>query len=119
VVLDGARGQEQPGADLRVRQPVAGQSSDLRLLGGQLDPGGDGALAGGLAGGLQLAAGSRRCRSPGQFVRPRLSTVTSGGARNRHAVRVISPLPATALTGGRDASARRGTKSGRRAARSR
>src|SRR6266567_6105912 len=54
VILDGAPGQEQPGADLRVRQAVAGQLGDLGLLGSQLKPGGDGAFAGGLAGGLQL-----------------------------------------------------------------
>ena len=59
MVLDGARGQEQPGADLRVRRAVAGQPGDLGLLNGQLEPGGDGALAGGLAGGLQIAAGPR------------------------------------------------------------
>ena len=40
VVLDGARADEQPGADLRVGQAVAGQPRDLGLLGGQLCPGG-------------------------------------------------------------------------------
>ena len=35
VVLDGARANEQLGADLRVRLPVCGKSSDLRLLGGE------------------------------------------------------------------------------------
>jgi hypothetical protein len=34
VVLDRARADEQPGADLRVGQTVAGQPRDLRLLGG-------------------------------------------------------------------------------------
>src|SRR5580700_6097774 len=33
--LDGARAEEQLGADLRVRQPVAGEPGDLRLLGGE------------------------------------------------------------------------------------
>jgi hypothetical protein len=55
VVLDRARGQEQPGANLRVRRPVAGQPGDLRLLGGQLRPGRDRVLASGLAGGAQFA----------------------------------------------------------------
>src|ERR1700739_4957250 len=58
VVLDGARRQEQPGADLGVREAVAGQLGDLGLLGSQLEHRGDAALAGGLAGGPQLAAGA-------------------------------------------------------------
>src|SRR6266571_2913754 len=58
VVLDGARADEQPGADLRVRQPVAGQPRDLGLLRGQLLVHGHGGpLAGGLTGGPQLALG--------------------------------------------------------------
>src|SRR5690349_10865887 len=32
VVLDGARADEQPGSDLRVRLPVTGHAGDLRLL---------------------------------------------------------------------------------------
>jgi hypothetical protein len=36
VVLDGACAQEQPGADLGIRQAIAGQPRDLRLLRGQL-----------------------------------------------------------------------------------
>jgi hypothetical protein len=36
VVLDGACAQEQPGADLGIRQAVAGQPRDLGLLRGQL-----------------------------------------------------------------------------------
>src|SRR6516165_10017673 len=52
VVLDGARADEQPGADFRVRQPVAGQPRDLGLLRGQLLVlGHGGLLAGGLTGG--------------------------------------------------------------------
>ena len=35
VVLDGARADEQPGADLRVGEAVAGEPRDLRLLGGE------------------------------------------------------------------------------------
>src|SRR5580658_6364659 len=57
VVLDRARADEQPGADLRVRQATAGQLRDLCLLGGQLAAGLGGALAGGRAGGRQLAPG--------------------------------------------------------------
>src|SRR5260370_26948929 len=64
VVLDGARADEQPGADLRIGQAVAGQPRDLRLLGGQRRTGPAaraGAAAGarghGLAGGRQLAPG--------------------------------------------------------------
>jgi hypothetical protein len=37
LVPEGARGQEQPGADLRVGQPAGGQPGDLRLPRGQLD----------------------------------------------------------------------------------
>jgi hypothetical protein len=33
VVLDGVGADEQPGADLRIGQPVAGQPRDLGLLG--------------------------------------------------------------------------------------
>ena len=36
VVLDGACTEEQPGADLGIRQAVAGQPRDLGLLHGQL-----------------------------------------------------------------------------------
>src|SRR5580704_13221548 len=57
VVLDRARADEQPGADLRVGQAVAGQPRDLGLLGRQLAGGLDGSLADGGAGGRQLAAG--------------------------------------------------------------
>src|SRR5260221_13870492 len=66
VVLDRARADEQPGADLRVGQPLPGQPRDLSLLGGQRMTGLAGwragglrgALADGLAGGPQLAAGA-------------------------------------------------------------
>ncbi len=36
VVLDRARADEQPGADLRIGQAIPGQPGDLGLLGGQL-----------------------------------------------------------------------------------
>src|SRR5580693_4249689 len=63
VVLDRARAEKQPGADLRVREALAGQPGDLGLLGGQVERGGYGAFAGGgLAGGLQLAPSPRRER---------------------------------------------------------
>jgi NAD(P)H-flavin reductase len=58
VVLDGAGADEQPGADLRVRQPVAGQPGDLGFLGGQfVIPAATGALVRCLPGGPQLAPG--------------------------------------------------------------
>ena len=57
VVLDRARADEQPGADLRVREPIPGQPRDLDLLGGQLHGALDSALPGDLAGGGQLPAG--------------------------------------------------------------
>src|SRR5579859_3184828 len=57
VVLDRARADKQPGADLRVGQPVPGQPRNLGLLRGQLRGGLDGRLAGDLAGGCQLAPG--------------------------------------------------------------
>jgi hypothetical protein len=47
---------EEPGADLGVREPVARQPGDLCFLGGQLVASLDGALAGGHASGPQLAA---------------------------------------------------------------
>jgi MFS family permease len=57
VVLDRARGQEQPGANLRVRQAVAGQPRDLGLLRGQSQPdGGPGTPAG------RVSAAARRRR---------------------------------------------------------
>src|SRR6267378_6841453 len=57
VVLDRARTDEQPGADFRVREAVAGEPGDLSLLSGQLVPGLDGALADFLASGQELAPG--------------------------------------------------------------
>src|SRR6266516_7128105 len=58
VVLDGTRADEQPRADLGVREAVAGEPRDLGLLGGELAAGLDAAFAGGLAGGAQLARGA-------------------------------------------------------------
>src|SRR6516164_418351 len=52
-----ARADEQPRADPRVGQAVPSQPRDLRLLRGQLDADFHRALAGGLPGGLHLAAG--------------------------------------------------------------
>jgi hypothetical protein len=57
VVLDRARADEQPGADLRVGEPMPGQPRDLGFLGGQLNGRLDGVLARGLACRLQLAPG--------------------------------------------------------------
>jgi hypothetical protein len=59
VVLDRTGADEQPGADLRVRQAVPGQPRDLGLAGpGDAAAGGlDGALAGCLAGSQKLAPG--------------------------------------------------------------
>ena len=65
VVLDRARADEQPRADLGVGEPLVGQPRDLGLLGGQRFAGltgsrvggSRGALADGLAGSRQLAAG--------------------------------------------------------------
>ena len=54
---DGTRADEQPGADLRVGESVARKPRDLELLRGQLARGVDVALAGGLAGGVELARG--------------------------------------------------------------
>jgi hypothetical protein len=56
VILDGARADEQLGADLGVGEAVAGGPGDLGLLGGELAAGLDGAFAGALAGGRQLSA---------------------------------------------------------------
>ena len=59
VVLDGAAADEQPGADLGVGQPVAGEPRDLGLLDRQLVAGLDAALAAV----SPVAASSRRARS--------------------------------------------------------
>jgi hypothetical protein len=60
VVLDGVCADEQAGADLGVRQPVAGQPGYLSLLGGQfLMPGGKGPFVGG----VPVVRSSRLARS--------------------------------------------------------
>ncbi len=58
VVGDGVLADEQPRADLGVREAVAGEPRDLGLLGGEVVPGLDGAFADTLAGGQQLALGA-------------------------------------------------------------
>jgi hypothetical protein len=58
VPLDGARGQEQLGADLRVGVTVHDEPGDLRLLRGELAGRLGAPLAYRLAGGQQLAPGS-------------------------------------------------------------
>src|SRR3954470_18564335 len=58
VVLDGAGADEQLGADLRVRLPVARHAGDLGLLGREDVAGLRRAPGRGLAGGQQLAAGA-------------------------------------------------------------
>src|SRR3954452_11750954 len=56
--LHGAGAQEETDANLRVREPVASETGDLLLLGGQLVAGLDRPPAHRLAGGLQLATGA-------------------------------------------------------------
>src|SRR5712691_11800811 len=56
--FDRARGQEQPGADLRISAAVAGQPGNQLLLRSELAPRLDAALAHPLACGDQLAAGT-------------------------------------------------------------
>src|SRR5579863_6940006 len=58
VVFDRTGAEEQPGGDFRVGQADAGQPGDLGLLRGELVARIDVVLAGGLARGGQLAAGS-------------------------------------------------------------
>ena len=58
VPLDGARTEEELGADLRVRATVASEPSDLLLLGRQLVAGVVAPLADLLAGGQQLVPGA-------------------------------------------------------------
>src|SRR5262245_11583428 len=55
VVLDRARADEEPAADLRVREALAGEPGDLGLLRGEVVAGGDGALADRSARGRELA----------------------------------------------------------------
>src|SRR3954471_23890347 len=59
VIRDGVLADEQPRADLGVREALGGEPRDLGLLRGQIAAGLDGALAGALAGGEQLALGAR------------------------------------------------------------
>ena len=58
VPLDGAGAEEEAGADLRVREPVAGELGDLTLLCGQVVTCRDGPLAQLLARCQQLTAGA-------------------------------------------------------------
>src|SRR5204862_5430345 len=58
VVLDGARAQEQLGADLRVRIPLTGEPGDLRFLPSELPGRLVRTLAYGLACGQQLPPGA-------------------------------------------------------------
>ena len=62
VPLDGARAEEQPGADLRIGKSVASELGDLPLVRRELIACLDLALAHLLAGGEQLAAGALRER---------------------------------------------------------
>ena len=74
--LDGARADEQLRADLRVREPVAGQPGDLCLLRRQLVARVVRPLAHGLAGGQQLATGAL-----GEPLRPDAAEHLVGGAQ--------------------------------------
>src|SRR4051794_15287868 len=56
--LGGARADEELPADLLVREALTREASDLKLLGGEVVARLHGALAGGLAGGAQLAPGA-------------------------------------------------------------
>src|SRR3954447_11664272 len=58
VPFDGARAEEELGADLRVRPPVAREPGDVLLLRGELVARVVAALAHLLAGGQQLVAGT-------------------------------------------------------------
>lgn len=58
VILDGASADVQATGNLGVRQPIAGQPGDLRLLSGEFASSIDPTLAGSLAGGAQLPPGS-------------------------------------------------------------
>jgi hypothetical protein len=60
VVLDGARADEQTGADLSVGEAVAGELRDLRLLGGELVAG----LAVRFRAVSPVASSSRPARAP-------------------------------------------------------
>ncbi len=108
VVLDRARADEQPRADLRVGEPFVGQPRHLGLLGGQRITTGlvgtraDGlpdALADGLAGGHQLAAGPLGERLHAHRVQHAV-----GGAqllpRVHAAVLPAQPLPVEQVTAG-------------------
>src|SRR5258708_29299448 len=107
VVLDRARADEQPGADLRVGQPLPGQPRDLGLLGGQRMTGlagwrADGlrgALADGLAGGQQLAAGALG-EPPGSHSLEHLAGGAQLLARVHPAVVPAQPLPVEQVAAG-------------------
>src|SRR4051812_43243949 len=90
VVLDGARADEQLGANLRVGVPVAGQPRDLDLLGRQGVACVRGDPAHGLAGGEELAA-----RTLGEPCGPHVAEALVGGAQELARVRtpVLAPQP--------------------------
>ena len=97
--MDGTRADEQPGSDLRIGEAVAGEPSDLGLLGGQLDCGVDAAFAGGLAGGQQFAAGPF-----GERLTPMLSSMSwaawSWAARVEATSFASQPFPIEQMTAG-------------------
>jgi hypothetical protein len=82
VPFDGARADEQLGADLRIRAAVAGEAGDLGLLCGELVERLDGAFASGFAGGQELARGALGERTvPGVSDRRRRSNAPSSWGR--------------------------------------
>ena len=84
VPFDGAGAEEQPGADLRVGQAVAGQAGDLLLLGRELVARLDGALAHLLARRQQLAAralGERLHADRGEHARARCAAARARPTR--------------------------------------
>jgi NADP-dependent 3-hydroxy acid dehydrogenase YdfG len=104
--FDRARAEEELGADLGVGLPVAGARRDLRLLRGEVPVGLPGALAHGLAGGEQLAAGA--LREPVGPDRPQRSVCAAELlAGVDPAVLAAQPLPVEQVRAGQiDAGAR-------------
>src|SRR3954447_2818043 len=92
VVFDGARADEQLGADLGVGVAVAGQPRDLDLLGRQDVSRVGGDPARGLAGGEQLTAGALGERG-GSHLAEAVVRGAQGLARVRAPVLAPEPLP--------------------------
>src|SRR3954454_2529957 len=97
--LHRARAEEEPDADVRIREALAGQTRDLPLLGGENVAGLDGPLAHVLAGRKQLTPGPL-----GECLHPDRRELVVGGTeldtRVAAAILAAQPLPVEQLSPG-------------------